>query len=107
MTTVLVLVPQGADVSVPAGTRFASFADADAAAAALAAHEGPAVILSDSLDAAGAESVAKAVRSGGHPVIEVRSERWDGTTWSPLSAACRGVIAGFGTRAVTAAVTIL
>ena len=47
-------------------------------------------------------------RYGGNTTcIEVRSARWDGTSPSPLSAACRGVISGFGTRAIATAVSLV
>ncbi len=39
--------------------------------------------------------------------IEVRAERWDGHSPSPLSAACRGVISGFGLNGIHAAVKLL
>lgn len=66
-----------------------------------------AVLVSDGL-AAGTESVvAAAIRLRGQPVIEVRAGRWDGVSPSPLSAACRGVISGFGVAGVTAAAHLL
>jgi 3-dehydroquinate dehydratase len=52
-------------------------------------------------------ALAAAVREGGRPVIEVRGERWDGETQSELSAACRGVISGFGFGGVAAAIALL
>jgi 3-dehydroquinate dehydratase len=71
----------------------------------LRAIAGPAVIVSDGLDAEATEAVAAAVRDHSSPCIEVRSARWDGESFSPLSAACRGVISGFGVAGVAAAVT--
>jgi hypothetical protein len=51
--------------------------------------------------------VASAVTASGRPCIEVRSERWDGESPSPLSAACRGVISGFGVDAARQAAAAL
>jgi 3-dehydroquinate dehydratase len=64
-----------------------------------------AVIVTDGL--AGGDAVAHALRSLGVSAIEVQSERWDGETHSQLTAACRGVIAGFGAGAVAYAVAAL
>jgi hypothetical protein len=65
-----------------------------------------AVLLSDGIPPGDDVAVATVVRAAGRPVIEVRRERWDGDTWSPLSAACRGVIAGFGLAGVGAAIGV-
>ena len=51
--------------------------------------------------------VREAIRESGRPCIEVRPEAWDGQTPSPLSAACRGVISGFGAHGILAAVEFL
>ena len=72
----------------------------------LRATANPAVIWSDGLDADSLEAVAAAVRDRAGACIEVRSDRWDGQTFSPLSAACRGVISGFGERGLEAAVRL-
>jgi len=74
--------------------------------AVLASHEA-AVVVSDGFDANQVINLASAVVSVGKPVIEVRAARWDGETPSPLSAACRGVISGFGDAGVVAAVRLL
>jgi hypothetical protein len=52
-------------------------------------------------------AIAESVRASGRPVIEVRSDRWDGATPSPVSAACRGVISGFGPAGAAAAAALL
>jgi 3-dehydroquinate dehydratase len=48
-----------------------------------------------------------AIRAAGAQVVEVRFTRWDGEEHSEVSAACRGVIAGFGMEGVAAAVGLL
>ncbi|MEP7215303.1 MAG: hypothetical protein ABI782_03570 [Anaerolineaceae bacterium] len=70
----------------------------------LRATANPAVIWSDDVDEESLEAVAAAVRDRQGICIEVRSTAWDGETFSPLSAACLGVISGFGARALAAAV---
>ncbi len=72
----------------------------------LRATANPAVIWSDGLEVDSLEAVAAAVRDRRGPCIEVRGEGWDGQTFSPLSAACRGVISGFGERGLAAAVQL-
>ena len=62
------------------------------------------VLVSDSIAHAELPRIARAVHDSGTPCIEVRSEPWDGTTFSPLSAACRGVISGFGLAAIAQAI---
>ena len=70
----------------------------------LRATANPAVIWSDDVDEESLEAVAAAVRDRAGACIEVRGKGWDGQTLSPLSAACRGVISGFGAGGVAAAV---
>ena len=102
---VLVLVPAHSTAPAMAGSEVVVYATAVDIAAALAAHPGaPAVLWSDGL-APGEVPGGVAGRASG--VIEVRSARWDGATPSPLSAVCRGVVAGFGLRGVVAAVALL
>jgi 3-dehydroquinate dehydratase len=88
---------EGADVVVVAG----------GLAAAVRAAAGPVVVWSEGLAAGEEAEVAAAVRSLGADCIEVRPERWDGESPSGLSAACRGVISGFGVNGVRAAVAVL
>ncbi len=105
--TVLVLFPEGSPPGeLPAGVEVVAYASADGLANALARDFAAAVLVSDGLSADGLEQAAEAVRTCDRPVIEVRSERWDGATFSPLSAACRGVISGFGPAGVRAAVAL-
>jgi len=65
------------------------------------------VIISDGLNAKDAAGVAEAIRVGSLDVIEVRLDRWDGETPSPLSGVCRAVISGFGVAGAIAAVNLL
>ena len=71
------------------------------------AHYDAAVLVSDRFTADEIAQIAGAIATLGKPVIEVRSTRWDGESPSPLSAACRGVIAGFGDAGAAAAVRLL
>lgn len=64
-----------------------------------------AVLVSDGL--AGGDAIAHAIRSLGLRVIEVQSAKWDGESHSALTAACMGVISGFGAGAVRYAVQAL
>lgn len=73
----------------------------------LRATANPVVIWSDDLDEESLEAVAAAVRDRQGACIEVRSKGWDGQTFSPLSAACRGVISGFGVRGLAAAAALV
>ena len=65
------------------------------------------VIWADAVNADDTARLAEAVRACGKRCIEVRAERWDGRTPSPLSAACAGVISGFGANGIQAAVRLL
>lgn len=69
--------------------------------------DSPAVILTAGITDTDQEIIAAAIRTHGIRVIEVREERWDGFSASPLSAACKGVIAGFGANGIGAAITAL
>lgn len=104
---VLVLVPQAFVFPhpLPGGTELVRYHTAVEAVVALRAGDGPAVIFSDGLlDSGSAEAVAAAIRASGRSVIEVRGQRWDGETASPISAVCRGVVSGFGAAGLLAAI---
>ena len=66
-----------------------------------------AVLLSDLIPPTYEAIVASAIRQANRPVVEVRTQRWDGELLSPVSAVCRGVISGFGLSGVEAAVALL
>jgi hypothetical protein len=82
------------------------YATASEVIAAVAAP-GDVVLVSDGLGPADLDAVAAAIRGRPGQTIEVRSERWDGETVSPLSSVCRGVISGFGMAGVVRAVEVL
>ncbi|MEO6398052.1 MAG: hypothetical protein ABIP13_06255 [Tepidiformaceae bacterium] len=105
---VALVVPESrlAEVTLP-GTVLLSYGTALDLVVTLRATANPAVIWSDGLEADSLEAVAAAVRDREGACIEVRSKRWDGATFSPLSAACRGVISGFGEGALAQAADLL
>lgn len=104
-----VLVPASLAVpSLPEGTALVVWRDASDLVAALGNEPvGPCVIVTDGLHADMEAAVAGAVRARAGASIEVRSARWDGETASPVSAACRGVISGFGSAGLLAAVALV
>lgn len=106
----VVIVPGkrlGEVTGLPAGAMTVAYETVGDAVTALGAAAVPAVLWSDGLPADGLELVAQAVRGRSGAVVEVRGEPWDGETFSPLSAACRGVISGFGAAGVAEALRLL
>ena len=94
--------------NAPMGAFIVSYGSAGDLVSKLLAHDGgPVVIDSRGIDDEGQRAVAATLREHGLLCIEVRRERWDGFSPSPLSAACRGVIAGFGDAGIAAAVRLL
>lgn len=73
----------------------------------LGGSAGAVVFVSDALLPEDLPAVAEAVRASNKRCIEVRAGAWDGATVSPLSAACAGVVSGFGSAGVTRAVELL
>ena len=90
-------LPEGVDVRV-----CASSGEVDDA---LRQAGGDVVLCVDGLP--DAEVIAGAVRTVDATVILVEQAAWDGEAHSPVSAACAGVIAGFGIAGVSAAVALL
>lgn len=107
MTRVLVIAHHDLPPGDIAAETIAVTTFEEVAAALRTAPFDAAVIVSDGFHEAGIELAAEAARSSGRPVIEVRRTGWDGRSPSPLSGACRGVIAGFGPNGVRAAVELL
>lgn len=116
MRRVLVIVPEEVVDEAEARARadvdvlelyFAAYSAGRSVAEELRSDFDAAVLMSDAIPPADADLVAKAVTRAARPIIEVRGSRWDGTEPSPISAACRGVIAGFGVDGVVAAVRLL
>lgn len=103
MTRVHVLLPEGVNADIAGAVRYWPAE----LSARLVEFPGPLALVSDSVDGAAADAVALAVRQHGSPVVEVRLAHWDGEEHSPIGAACRGVIAGFGARGVREAVRFL
>ena len=107
MARPIALLPaDAAPPPLPAGVDVRAYASAAEVVAALGETTSGVVLCSDGLSAAEHERAA-AVAAAGAAVVEVRSASWDGETHSPLSAACVGVIAGFGLAGVSAAVDLL
>ena len=107
MSGVLVLLPGGATPPpLPEGVDVRTCATAAEVVAALAAATGDVVLCIDGLVGDTAEVAAAAAAVDG-TVIEVRRGAWDGETPEAVSAACAGVIAGFGIAGVSAAVALL
>jgi 3-dehydroquinate dehydratase len=97
--SVLVIVPHdhaGADTADTRRYRTAADIAGLLELAAKAGEAEGAIIVSDGIAAEELDAVAAAVRGWTGTCIEVRGAAWDGTTFSPLSAACKGVISGFG-----------
>ena len=107
MSGVLILLPVGvAPPPLPEGVDVRTCATAAEVVAALAAATGDVVLCIDGLSGDTAEVVAAAAAVDG-TVIEVKQGAWDGETHEAASAACAGVIAGFGIAGVSAAVALL
>jgi len=87
--------------------RVVAYANLAEAIKALPAAGESAVIWSDGLFEDDPTEIAPFVRVRGTATIEVRASHWDGRTPSHLSAACRGVISGFGPDGVKRAVELL
>lgn len=107
-TRVALFVPEGVELPASPELEDVPVSPIDEAAQALA--EGrcdAAVLVTDGLAPDALAALADTVARAGKPVIEVQSERWDGEQHSPLTAVCRGVIAGFGPAAAGRAVRLL
>ncbi len=103
-----VIAPRGyLDGVALGGATLLEFEDFEGARAALLGSYAGAVLVSDTIPADRHAVVASAVRAAGYPVIEVQSRPWRGEEHSLLTAACRGVVAGFGAAGVGAAVRAL
>ena len=107
-SNVIVILPAAAaDPGLPAGATVLRWSDVGTLLSALERDgAAPCVLVSDGLHADTGAAVAGTIRARGGPVIEVRSVAWDGESPSPVSAACRGVISGFGANGLVAAVAL-
>ena len=106
MGAVLVILPAGVTAPpLPDGVEVRVCATVAEVTAALAAATGDVVLCAGVPgEVAGSEDAVAAVAGA---VIQVELESWDGVTHSAVSAACAGVIAGFGTAGIAAAVALL
>lgn len=104
----IVIIPAAAPApAFPAGATVVRWVDVATLLSALERDgASPCILVTDGLHADTEAAVAGAVRAREGTVIEVRSARWDGETASPVSAACRGVISGFGLRGLEVAVSL-
>jgi 3-dehydroquinate dehydratase len=93
--------------SLPAGSLFVPFETVVDAVVALKATTLPAVVCTDGLAPEDLPALAAAIAAHPASCIEVRSAAWDGEATSPVSAACRGVISGFGPHGLRRAVELL
>lgn len=106
MARVLVILPAGvAPPPLPEGVEVRTCAISGEVASALRQAGGDVVLCVDGLP--DAEVIAGAVRTVEATVILVEPAAWDGEAHSPVSAACSGVVAGFGIAGVSAAVALL
>lgn len=106
MAAVLVILPAGlTPPPLPDGVEVRTCGNSGEVVDALRQAGGDVVLCVDGLP--DAEVIAGAVRTVEATVILVEPGAWDGETHSPVSAACTGVIAGFGIAGVGAAVALV
>jgi hypothetical protein len=104
---VVVIAPQGFALEAPGGAAIVQYSTAAGIEAALRRPASGYVLVVDDGIEAEDEVLAAHIRAASAPVIEVRGGRWDGERHSPVSAACRGTVAGFAPGAAVAAVCSL
>jgi 3-dehydroquinate dehydratase len=105
VTSIVVILASPRDLpGLPPDVEVLPAANAAQVAAILSSHDAAVLVSDEFVDA---DAVAAAVKAAGRPVIEVRAHRWDGETPSLVSAACRGVISGFGDAGIVCAVRLL
>lgn len=108
MTDVLVLLHRSLHPGAqPPGSVLVPYENVVDAVVALKATTLPAVISTDGLAPEDLPSLAAAIAAHPASCIEVRAAAWDGESGSPVAAACRGVISGFGTDGVRRAIELL
>lgn len=108
MSEVLVLLHRDQPAGgLPPGALLVPFVTVVDAVVALKATTVPAVICTGGLAPEDLEPLAAAVAAHPAPCIEVRNDAWDGESHSPVAAACRGVISGFGVAGIRRAVELL
>ena len=109
MSQVLILIPAAEAASLPhvEGAVLVPFTTTLDVVVSLKASPLPAILCTDTIPAEEADAVVTALRDRPAACIEVRLAPWDGESHSPISAACRGVIAGFGVVGVVRAAELL
>lgn len=108
MSDVLVLFHRGIlPGSLPAGSVLVPFETVVDAVVALKATTLPAVVCTDGLAPEDLPSLAAAIAAHPASCVEVRAAAWDGESGSPVAAACRGVVSGFGARSLCRAAELL
>ena len=106
MPGVLVILPAGVDPPpLPEDAVVRTCTTAGEVADALSDAAGDVVLCCEGFP--DLELIAGAVRTAEANVVLVEPGAWDGESHSPVSAACSGVIAGFGLGGVSAAVALL
>jgi len=96
-----------APLDLPEGAGYQPALDLDALAGILRAAPGPVVLWSEGIEGDDLRRLAETVSGLAVGVIEVHPRRSDGLAASPLSAACRGVISGFGPNGILRALEAL
>lgn len=108
MSDTLVLVHRGIFPGpLPAGSSLVPFETIVDAVVSLKATTFPAVVCTDGIAPEDLPSLAAAIAAHPAPCIEVRAGAWDGESGSPVAAACRGVISGFGVDGLRRAADLL
>lgn len=108
MSDVLVLVHRSIRPGpLPAGSSLVPYETVVDAVVALKATTFPAVVCTDGLAPEDLPSLAAAISAHPAPCVEVRAAAWDGESSSPVAAACRGVVSGFGAHGLRRAAELL
>lgn len=108
MSEVLVLVHRDLHPGLlPTGSVLVPYETVVDAVVALKATALPAVVCTDGLAPEDLPSLAAAIAAHPASCIEVRAAAWDGESGSPVAAACRGVVSGFGAHGIRRAAELL
>ena len=108
MSEVLVLLHRGIHPgSLPTGSVLVPYETVVDAVVALKATTLPAVVCTDGLATEDLPALAAAIAAHPAPCVEVRAAAWDGESGSPVAAACRGVVSGFGADGLRRAAELL
>jgi hypothetical protein len=101
MEPVLVLLPAACEPGLAwPGAEVHRYSSALDIPGLLATCPMPAILVRDGIPPDHADRIAEVIRAHPAPVIAVAKAPWDGETPDPIAAACRGIVAGFGLRAI-------